>query len=117
VHWDWNPWIQTAAEAAGAPEVYQGLIALVDCPEEVGGFLAVAGSTNYTRDWVKDHKPYSNENIIVRQNPEFCCPASISLSDLIDLLSCIDQIESSRLDEQVRGLRIPVFHFFLMPID
>jgi hypothetical protein len=106
VHWDWNPWIQTAAEAAGAPEVYQGLIALVDCPEEVGGFLAV-----------KDHKPYSNENIIVRQNPEFCCPASISLSDLIDLLSCIDQIESSRLDEQVRGLRIPVFHFFLMPID
>lgn len=47
--------------------MFQGLIALVDCPEEVGGFIAVCGSARYTQEhWVKEHKPYSNENTIVR---------------------------------------------------
>lgn len=67
VHWDWNPWLLVPAVKAGAPKVYQGILALDDCPEQVGGFLAVAGSARYTQEqWVYETKQYNDTDTIVR---------------------------------------------------
>merc|ERR1712060_431199 len=39
---------------AGRPTMFQALIALVDCPEETGSFLAVPGCTRFFREgWAK----------------------------------------------------------------
>jgi len=44
LHWDYNPWTLQKWMDKGDPELYQGLVALSDCPCEVGGFMAVPGS-------------------------------------------------------------------------
>jgi len=47
MHWDCNPWALQDEISNGHPTMFQGLIALVDCPEETGSFLAVPGCTRY----------------------------------------------------------------------
>lgn len=54
MHWDCNPWALQDEINNGRPTMFQGLIALVDCPEETGSFLAVPGCTRYFREgWAK----------------------------------------------------------------
>jgi len=55
-HWDVNPWKHCIEMAEGQWPMYQGLVALDDCPEEVGGFLSVPGSSQYLPTWCKEHK-------------------------------------------------------------
>ncbi len=65
---DVNPWVhvkQMQAKEwpmygvlvphAGSNDSNQGLVALDDCPEEVGGFQTVPGSANYLPLWCKDY--------------------------------------------------------------
>jgi len=47
LHWDCNPWALQEEIEAGSPGMFQGLVALVDCPEECGGFSAVPGSKRF----------------------------------------------------------------------
>jgi hypothetical protein len=51
-HWDWNPWVYQAMVDRGLPRMYQGIIALDDCPEEVGGHITIPGSAAYLPHWV-----------------------------------------------------------------
>jgi ectoine hydroxylase-related dioxygenase (phytanoyl-CoA dioxygenase family) len=51
-HWDWNPWVYQAMVDRGLPRMYQGIIALDDCPEEVGGHVTIPGSAAYLPHWV-----------------------------------------------------------------
>jgi len=45
--------------------MYQGLVALSDCPEEVGGFRTVPCSTAYLPTWCEEHKaPFLKEHSI-----------------------------------------------------
>eukprot|EP01118_Nematostelium_gracile_P003863 TRINITY_DN1449_c0_g1_i1.p1 TRINITY_DN1449_c0_g1~~TRINITY_DN1449_c0_g1_i1.p1 ORF type:complete len:349 (-),score=86.91 TRINITY_DN1449_c0_g1_i1:43-1089(-) len=55
-HWDLNPHVHMQELANGEHELYQGLVALDDCPEEVGGFQAVPRSRNYLPIWVSERK-------------------------------------------------------------
>jgi len=36
------------------PEPFQGLVAIADCPEEVGGFMAVPGSHIFMSTWITE---------------------------------------------------------------
>jgi len=56
-HWDLNPWIHCRDLERGDWPLYQALVALVDCPEEVGGFQTVPGSAKYLPTWCAEHKP------------------------------------------------------------
>lgn len=63
MHWDCNPWALQDEINNGRPTMFQGLIALVDCPEETGSFLAVPGCTRYFREgWAK--QPQNNRSAI-----------------------------------------------------
>merc|ERR1712048_902379 len=54
MHWDCNPWALQDDIDAGRPTMFQALIALVDCPEETGSFLAVPGYTQFFREgWAR----------------------------------------------------------------
>jgi hypothetical protein len=66
-HWDVNPWVYCKQVKAGEWKMYQGLVALDDCPEEVGGFQVlfqltsthkktVPGSANFLPTWCSEHK-------------------------------------------------------------
>jgi len=61
LHWDGidlrNP------EHISGPALYQGLIALVDCPEEIGGFCCVPGSAIAYPEWLKDNTPDNNKYV------------------------------------------------------
>jgi len=54
LHWDYNPWVLHKWINNGDPEPFQGLVALVDCPEEVGGFMAVPGSHTFLTQWISE---------------------------------------------------------------
>lgn len=54
LHWDYNPWVLQKWMDAGEAEPFQGLVALADCPEEVGGFMAVPGSHTFMSQWIKE---------------------------------------------------------------
>jgi hypothetical protein len=41
---------------------FQGIIALEDCPEEVGGFLCVPGFQNYCKEWTIANENYCYES-------------------------------------------------------
>lgn len=56
LHWDWNPWLLRDWLERGEPELFQGLVALVDCPEEVGGFMAVPGSHKHMFTWLNERE-------------------------------------------------------------
>jgi len=51
-HWDCSPWEYTRELAKGYPRKYQGLVALVDTPEEVGGFCVVPGMARHLPLWL-----------------------------------------------------------------
>lgn len=54
MHWDCNPWALQEELDAGRPPMFQGLIALVDCSEDTGSFLAVPGCTRFFDEgWAK----------------------------------------------------------------
>jgi hypothetical protein len=55
-HWDLNPWVYVQNLAKGDPPMYQGLVALDNCPEEVGGFCTVPGSTRFLTTYTTEHK-------------------------------------------------------------
>eukprot|EP01114_Cavostelium_apophysatum_P013466 TRINITY_DN3269_c0_g1_i1.p1 TRINITY_DN3269_c0_g1~~TRINITY_DN3269_c0_g1_i1.p1 ORF type:complete len:308 (+),score=55.69 TRINITY_DN3269_c0_g1_i1:521-1444(+) len=59
MHWDVNPWLHVSERECGVHkhEMYQALVALKDCPEEVGGFLCVPGSTAFLNTWVRENEP------------------------------------------------------------
>jgi len=65
-HWDLNPWCHVRNLARGEPEMYQGLVALVDCPEEVGSFCTVPGSAKFLPTYIKEHKPPHNRMATIR---------------------------------------------------
>lgn len=75
-HWDWNPWVYQSMLNRGLPRMYQGafeaailmllspwadarspdrpgILALDDCPEEVGGHITIPGSAAYLPTWVR----------------------------------------------------------------
>ena len=37
-------------------DMYQSLVALVDCPEEVGGFYNTPGCMPFLKTWTSEHK-------------------------------------------------------------
>eukprot|EP00662_Eupelagonemidae_sp_cell21_P036538 gene36538-64210_t len=47
MHWDCNPWALQEEVERGLPAMFQGLIAIDDCAEEVGGFCGVPGCSRY----------------------------------------------------------------------
>jgi len=57
-HWDVDPWnhIEDLKQNL-APQLYQGMVALDNCPEEVGGFCCVPACTPNMNEWVTDHIP------------------------------------------------------------
>eukprot|EP01117_Protostelium_nocturnum_P017202 TRINITY_DN6970_c0_g1_i1.p1 TRINITY_DN6970_c0_g1~~TRINITY_DN6970_c0_g1_i1.p1 ORF type:complete len:355 (-),score=100.96 TRINITY_DN6970_c0_g1_i1:108-1172(-) len=70
MHWDLNPWLYVnEVEKEGHHPMYQGLVALVDCPEEVGGFLCVPGSTPFLSEWTK-HKQATHMKPLSIRVPE-----------------------------------------------
>jgi len=47
----------------GEPELYQGVVALNDCSDEVGSFMAVPGSHTFMSQWIKEHPcPYMSRD-------------------------------------------------------
>eukprot|EP01116_Phalansterium_solitarium_P002614 TRINITY_DN12745_c0_g1_i1.p1 TRINITY_DN12745_c0_g1~~TRINITY_DN12745_c0_g1_i1.p1 ORF type:complete len:338 (-),score=52.75 TRINITY_DN12745_c0_g1_i1:173-1186(-) len=67
LHWDVNPWRHCRELDQGQPPMCQGVLAIVDCPEEVGGFLTVPGSPAYTRSaWVNKQPPLHDRDCLVR---------------------------------------------------
>ena len=50
-HWDVHPWWYVKERAAGRPPMFQGVLALVDCPDDVGGFCVAAGSSALLPEW------------------------------------------------------------------
>lgn len=55
-----------AGVGGGMPHLYQGIIALADCPEEVGGFMCVPGITAFLPQWVKERAPVHDKWLLVR---------------------------------------------------
>jgi len=51
LHWDFNPWVLCKWKEQNDPLMFQALVALVDCPEEVGGFSCVPCSTAFLKTW------------------------------------------------------------------
>jgi len=70
LHWDYNPWVLQKWQDAGEPEPYQGLVSLVDCPEEVGGFMAVPGSHTFMSQWIKERPCPYKSRASLRPPPE-----------------------------------------------
>eukprot|EP01124_Arcella_intermedia_P032330 TRINITY_DN7517_c0_g1_i1.p1 TRINITY_DN7517_c0_g1~~TRINITY_DN7517_c0_g1_i1.p1 ORF type:complete len:397 (+),score=95.28 TRINITY_DN7517_c0_g1_i1:40-1230(+) len=70
LHWDVNPWFLDIVLKKGVPEPFQGLVALVDCPEEVGGFLAVPGSHLYMYDWISERLAPNLAKTSIRPPPD-----------------------------------------------
>lgn len=57
-HWDINPWVYlNSIHKLEEHRQYQALVALVDCPEEVGCLCTVPGSTVFLQTWTKEHLP------------------------------------------------------------
>lgn len=58
LHWDMNPWAYMIEKEAGKwQQRYQALVAVLDSPEEVGGFCAVPGSHRYyLEQWANSHE-------------------------------------------------------------
>jgi len=54
-HWDINPWVYSKDLIKNEPHMYQGLVALDDCPIEVGGFCVVPGSVDFIHNWCKEN--------------------------------------------------------------
>lgn len=54
LHWDYNPWILRKWEEDGEPPLFQGVLALADCPEEVGGFSCVPCSAEFLTTWTSE---------------------------------------------------------------
>ena len=50
-HWDVNPWWYVEEISAGRPRMYQGVLALVDCPDETGGLCVAPGSCASLSAW------------------------------------------------------------------
>lgn len=69
MHWDLNPWLYVEEMKTGHHPMYQGLVALVDCPEEVGGFLCVPGSTAFLPQWTYEHKPNHLKPLSIQVSP------------------------------------------------
>eukprot|EP00039_Didymoeca_costata_P008747 m.115730 g.115730 ORF g.115730 m.115730 type:complete len:373 (+) comp14214_c0_seq8:67-1185(+) len=51
-HWDCNPWRYQREVDKGRSRMYQGLVALVDSTEEVGGFCVVPGTSKHLPIWL-----------------------------------------------------------------
>mmetsp|Transcript_5667 Transcript_5667/g.6147 ORF Transcript_5667/g.6147 Transcript_5667/m.6147 type:complete len:368 (+) Transcript_5667:163-1266(+) len=67
LHWDLNPWkYYTETTTGGHMEQYQAIIAIADCPEEVGGHLTVPGSTRFLRQWCAENRKPHNKTILIR---------------------------------------------------
>jgi len=63
LHWDVNPWVLQKWRDQGDDELYQGVVALDDCPDEVGSFMAVPGSHTFMSQWIKEHPcPYMSRD-------------------------------------------------------
>jgi len=66
MHWDLNPWLYVEEMKEHQHPMYQGLIALVDCPIEVGGFLCVPGSSKFLPEYTKERKPIHLNPLSIR---------------------------------------------------
>jgi len=66
MHWDVNPWLYTKEMEENHHKMYQGLVALVDCPEEVGGFICVPGSTKFLPQWTREKPPINDKPLSVQ---------------------------------------------------
>jgi len=55
-HWDCNPWVYVQMLHRKEPNMYQGLVALEDCPVEVGGFLSTPGCIRFLKTWTEERK-------------------------------------------------------------
>mmetsp|Transcript_30877 Transcript_30877/g.46881 ORF Transcript_30877/g.46881 Transcript_30877/m.46881 type:complete len:380 (-) Transcript_30877:103-1242(-) len=61
LHWDMNPWAYNKGQRH---QRYQALIAILDSPEQVGGFRAVPGShQNYMEHWADGNEIPNNYNM------------------------------------------------------
>lgn len=69
LHWDQNPWLLEKWSKNGDYDLYQGFIALVDCPEEVGGFIGVPGSHKFLSTWVSERETPTESDKSVRLPP------------------------------------------------
>jgi ectoine hydroxylase-related dioxygenase (phytanoyl-CoA dioxygenase family) len=56
LHWDINPYRHDAELNMGECGRFQGLLAVVDCPVEVGGFCCVPGSHKFMTTWSKENR-------------------------------------------------------------
>jgi len=84
LHWDLSPWHYGTSAAGFGPNNnisneelrkdfggvrVQGLVSLVDCPVEVGGFHCVPGFQGEKFfQWARDHFEYGNSESIKRRN-------------------------------------------------
>ena len=65
-----NAWQYCRGQELGRARWYQGIIAVSDCPEEVGGFRVVPGSHRFLEQWIQfrdaptrgySHRPKQND--------------------------------------------------------
>lgn len=64
LHWDMNPWAYVGEKEGEKYQRYQGLVAILDSPKEVGGFRAVPGSHRYYLEkWAKAHEMPKDYNM------------------------------------------------------
>lgn len=64
LHWDMNPWAYIGEKENERYQRYQALVAIMDSPEEVGGFRAVPGSHHlYLENWAKTNEMPEDYNM------------------------------------------------------
>uniref|UniRef100_A0A7S3ZEG5 Phytanoyl-CoA dioxygenase n=1 Tax=Lotharella globosa TaxID=91324 RepID=A0A7S3ZEG5_9EUKA len=62
LHWDTDLFQYFKDLDEGKKRRYQGILAIDNCPESVGGFCAVPGSHQAVREWLqRGNKPYRNK--------------------------------------------------------
>eukprot|EP01006_Ploeotia_vitrea_P012070 TRINITY_DN32076_c0_g1_i1.p1 TRINITY_DN32076_c0_g1~~TRINITY_DN32076_c0_g1_i1.p1 ORF type:complete len:443 (-),score=49.32 TRINITY_DN32076_c0_g1_i1:47-1318(-) len=54
-HWDYNPWLFVDEQATGMAMGYQGLVALLDQPVDIGAHLTLPGGTKFLKTWTEEH--------------------------------------------------------------
>eukprot|EP01139_Manchomonas_bermudensis_P009418 Amastigsp_a339197_494.p1 type:complete len:393 gc:universal Amastigsp_a339197_494:1286-108(-) len=72
-HWDVNPFTSVHDAAAGVLPRFQGLVALVDCPVEVGTFVAVPGSHRFLPEWCSHRTPSTSTQSMRPKRDDIMC--------------------------------------------
>ena len=65
---------------------YQGIIALADCPEEVGGFHCVPGFHNFCEDWTRLNREQCEDSHYGRD------PTTVQIPEDDDVRRCVQRI-------------------------